>query len=615
MTEDGDETDTNIESNQDTPPATMPELKRSVAPTNVRDIPFVPRRSPVPVSDEQRTALLNAGLNPWVAHAFALRGVNTPEDALGDYRLLPFTGPQGLKGITEMAHHLANAIQKQEKIMIVADYDCDGATACAIGVSGLRAMGANIDYMVPNRFKDGYGLTPKIVAQVAEHKPVWILTVDNGIASHAGIDEANRRGIKVLVTDHHLPTSTPPEPPAAVAIVNPNQHGCPFPSKALAGCGVMYYVLAGVRQELRARGELADGGPNLSEWLDIVALGTVADVVKLDQNNRWIVRKGLDRIRQGLVHPGIQALFDLAGRSIYTALSQNFGFAVGPRINAAGRLKDMSVGIQCLLAATYDDAMPLAEELNKLNVERKSKENQMKEEAWALIDLEKQDKRMTRVVFSPSFHEGVIGIVAGRIKEITNCPTIVFAPADGEPGKVKGSGRSIEGIHLRDVLDLVYKQDPSLLPKFGGHAMAAGLTIDEARLPEFKDAFDAAVGRSMGLNAMQKVLEVDGELPTHAITVETAYALEREPWGQGFPEPVWTGTFNVVESHLMGKDQAHLRMILARDGETFTAVQFFNSDLPSSDVVEIAYTLNTNEFRGNVSVQLMVKEKKSVRSA
>lgn len=430
----------------------------------------IQKQYPDGITNEAELNLIKSGINPWVARSLVLRNVIDPDIAKGNYRIKPF---HILKDMSNLARNLANAIENEDKIVIVADYDCDGATSCAIGLTGLKAMGANIDFIVPNRFKHGYGLSPSVVDLVVPMKAKWILTVDNGISCQEGVDYANSKGIKVLITDHHLPAKNKPNP-NAVALVNPNQEGDTSGLNNMAGCGVIYYTLAAVREELLSRKYFKDNvGPNLADWLDLVALGTVADVVKLDDNNRWLVKQGLRRIRAGKVRPGIKALFDIAGKDTNNAISQDFGFAIGPRINAAGRLEDMTIGIRCLIADNYKEASILAMELDDLNTRRKNIENEMKEFAWETIDIEGQKDRMTKVVYGHDFHEGVIGIVAGRIKETTDCPTIVFAPAEGEeneqgePTLIKGSGRSVPTLHLRDALDLVFKNKPYIFKAFG----------------------------------------------------------------------------------------------------------------------------------------------------
>ena len=565
-------------------------------------LPIVHREFPEGVGLEAVEALTKAGINRWVAHSLALRGVDNPATALGQYRIEPY---QSLRDIHKVAKTIAQGIVEQKRFVVVADYDCDGATACTVAVSGLRAMGADVDFVVPNRFIHGYGLTPSVVDMVVPMKPDWIVTVDNGTASNAGIDAANAYGIGVLVTDHHLPG---PTLPAAEGIVNPNQPDCPFPSKNLAGVGVIYYVLAAVRDALKAMGKLPTPEPNLGAWLDIVALGTVADVVKLDANNRWLVQQGLKLIRRGGARPGVKALFDVAGLDWRRATSQNFGFGLGPRINAAGRLDDMTVGIRCLLAENEEEALHYAYMLDDYNIRRKEIEKSMKDVAWNTIDVEKQAGNFTRVVFDPTFHEGVIGIVAGRIKEEANTPVVVFAAA-AEEGFIKGSGRSINGVHLRDVLDMVHKRGNELFSKFGGHAMAAGMTLPEANLPAFSTLFEAATKEVMGGQLSQKFVLIDGELPASALDMETAEAFSDQVWGQGFEEPVFLGRFELLDAVLVGAEQNHLRMKVRLGAREFTAMQFFTKDIPEGDSVTLAYKLSINEFQGRRSVNLIVADR------
>lgn len=573
----------------------------------------IQKQYPDGITNEAELNLIKNGINPWVARSLVLRNVIDPDIAKGNYRIKPF---HILKDMSNLARNLANAIENEDKIVIVADYDCDGATSCAIGLTGLKAMGANIDFIVPNRFKHGYGLSPSVVDLVVPMKAKWILTVDNGISCQEGVDYANSKGIKVLITDHHLPAKNKPNP-NAVALVNPNQDGDTSGLNNMAGCGVIYYTLAAVREELLSRKYFKDDvGPNLADWLDLVALGTVADVVKLDDNNRWLVKQGLRRIRAGKVRPGIKALFDIAGKDTNNAISQDFGFAVGPRINAAGRLEDMTIGIRCLIADNYKEASILAMELDDLNTRRKNIENEMKEFAWETIDLEGQKDRMTKVVYGHDFHEGVIGIVAGRIKETTDCPTIVFAPAEGEeneqgePTLIKGSGRSVPTLHLRDALDLVFKNKPYIFKAFGGHAMAAGLTIYKKHLEEFKDEFDNAVKTLLNNEPYKKILEIDGDLLATDISVRTAEILNNEVWGQGFPEPLWASYFKVLDARLIGKDENHVKLLLEKDNHRWDAIQFFNTDLPQiGQQIHVAYRIGINEFNNKIMAQIMIVDK------
>lgn len=567
------------------------------------------KRYPAGVTLQHEQDLIKHGINPWVARALLLRSVTDPQIALSKYKIKHYST---LKGMKSIAFNLANAIENQDKITIVADYDCDGATSCAIGLTGLQKMGANIDFVVPNRFEHGYGLSPKVIDMLIETKgkPVWILTVDNGIASHEGVDYANKQGIKVLVTDHHLPV-TGKENPKAVAIVNPNQEGDTSGLGNMAGCGVIYYTLAAVREELNNRGYFTteNPAPNLAEWLDLVALGTIADVVKLDDNNRWLVRQGLNRIKQGKVRDGMRALFYIAGKDIAEATSQDFGFALGPRLNAAGRLKDMTVGIRCLVSENYDEALELAKQLDDLNIERKTIEKDMREIAWQTIDVELQNNNLTKVVYGKDFHEGVIGIVAGRIKENTNCPTIVFADAE-EEGCIKGSGRSVPTVHLRDALDIVYKANPDIFKGFGGHAMAAGLTIKKEYLQEFKKLFEEAVNGILDGKPYQRIIEVDGDLRASDISINTALIISNEVWGQGFLEPIWYGDFHIVDAKMMGKEEDHIKLKVMKDGQYFDAVQFFNKKLPVvGETITLIYRIGVNDFRGQVTPQIMIIDK------
>lgn len=576
---------------------------------------IIEKKYPNGISENDVLKLIDAGKNPWVSNSLALRGVKDPAESMWKYQLVNFFE---LKGMKELVENLIVAIQKKEKIVIVADYDCDGATACAIGMLGLKGLGANIDFIVPNRFKHGYGLTPSVIEDLMYKEPKWILTVDNGIASHEGVEYANKKGIKVLVTDHHLPAKDKENPPA-VAIVNPNQAGDESGLNNMAGCGVIFYTVCALRSEMIKRGIITkEEAINIVELLDIVALGTVADVVILDKNNRWLVKKGLDRIRAGVANPGINALFEIAGKDTRFASSIDFGFALGPRLNAAGRLEDMTIGIRCLMSSDYEEAKNLGLQLNELNQKRKEIENEMKDYAQHFMDETIPENAMTRVIFGEDFHEGVIGIVAGRIKEKNDVPTIVFAPAehknelgeDIEPKLIKGSGRSVPGLHLRDAIDVVYKKYPKIFKGFGGHAMAAGVTILKDELELFSREFESAVNQIMNGKKFQKSLEVDAILPVSAMTIETTRELEKEVWGQGFNDPIWYGMFTVESASLMGVGEQHLRLSVSKDGKVFNAVHFFNNKQPKvGDKIGIAYKLNVNVFRNVENLQLMIVDK------
>ena len=543
--------------------------------------------------------LHQSGIHPVMARLYAARGLLDAKELASELTaLLP---PPGLLHIDAAAVYLADAIAARRKLVIVADYDCDGATACAVGLRGLRAMGAVVDYIVPNRFEYGYGLTPEIVdLAVREKSPDVIVTVDNGIASIDGVDEANRRGIDVVVTDHHLPGE---HLPAAKVIVNPNQPDCGFPSKNLAGVGVMFYVLLALRAELRRRGVFdAQTQPKLDALLDLVALGTVADVVKLDANNRILVAQGLKRMRAGRMHAGIAALFRAAGREARRASPFDLGFALGPRLNAAGRLSDMSLGIECLTTDDEGRAWAIAQQLDEINRERRTIEADMQDTALMLLDTYNPQDRTTISVFDPSWHQGVIGIVASRLKDKFYRPTITFA--DAGDGWIKGSGRSIAGFHLRDALDLVSKHAPSLIDKFGGHAMAAGLTIRAAALGAFTDAFEA-VGKSLlERHQLERVIETAGPLESAYFTTQFIELLDAQVWGQGFAPPLFCDEFRIVNQRIL--KERHLKLTVEKDGGRYDAIWFGHvASLPER--ARIAYRLDANEFNGVTRVQLLVE--------
>ncbi|WP_269533158.1 single-stranded-DNA-specific exonuclease RecJ [Chitinimonas sp. BJYL2] len=550
----------------------------------------------VPADAEQ--ALLQAGLHPVEARVYAARGVHDAGELETELRhLLP---PDGLLGLSAVAARLADAITAQERILIVADYDADGATACAVGLRGLRLLGAVVDFLVPNRFEYGYGLTPEIVDLAATRKPKLIVTVDNGIASVAGVARAKALGIEVLVTDHHLPGDALPDAP----IVNPNQPGCTFGSKHLAGVGVMFYTLLGLRAELRRRGAFGEeSGPNLAVLLDLVALGTVADVVKLDANNRILVDQGLKRMRTGKACAGIDALYRAAGREPRRASAFDLGFMLGPRLNAAGRLDDMSLGIACLTTDDADQALAMARQLDQLNRERRDIEAGMQNAAEATLAKVDVGNQYTITLFDADFHQGVVGLLASRLKDKHHRPAIVFADA-GEGG-IKGSGRSIPGLHLRDALDLVSKRHPELIQRFGGHAMAAGLTLaSEAALKPFALAFETVCRELMDAQALHRTIETDGELDSAAMTLDLAERLDGRVWGQGFPAPRFVGQFRVVQQRIVG--EKHLKLSLANGrGQQFDAM-YFQHDEPLPDQVDAVYQLSVNEWQGRRSLQLLL---------
>ena len=542
-------------------------------------------------------SLTASGLHPVLARIYAARGIAQPAQL--ETRLTGLIPFDSLKNIHAAAQRLADAIARQERILVVADYDADGATACAVALRGLALLGGSADYLVPNRFEYGYGLTPEIVRLAAERRPDLIVTVDNGIASVAGVAEAKRLGIEVLVTDHHLPGDELPE----ALIVNPNQPGCPFPSKNLAGVGVMFYVLLALRAELRARGIFsADTAPNLAQLLDIVALGTVADVVRLDANNRILVEQGLRRMRAGRACAGIRALFQAAARDPARASAFDLGFMVGPRLNAAGRLEDMSLGIACLLTDDAAAALAIAQRLHALNAERRSIEADMQETALASLDAIETSDSYSLVLFDPGWHQGVIGILASRLKDKFHRPAVCFAR--GNNGEIKGSGRSIGALHLRDALDIVSKRAPDLILKFGGHAAAAGLSIRAADFERFAALFEQTVQGLLSPGDLSKVIETDGELPLETLNLELAQALDGQVWGQGFPAPSFSGVFRVAQQRVVG--EKHLKLRLEMAGQLFESILFFR-DQPLPERIHAVYRPEMNLYNGSASLQLKLE--------
>ena len=555
-----------------------------------------------------RTAwtLEQAGIHPLLSRLFAARGIQSP-DELDDglAKLLP---PNTLKGTEAAAVLLADAIAAQKRLCIVADYDCDGATACAVGLRGLRMLGAQqVSYIVPDRVVDGYGLTAPIAQRVQQSGADVLITVDNGIASMEGVTQAQALGLQVLVTDHHLPAATLP---SADVIVNPNQPGCSFESKALAGVGVMFYVLLALRAELRKRGLFtAETQPKLDALLPLVALGTVADVVKLDNNNRRLVAQGLKRIRAGAMPSGMLALFRAAGRDARVATTFDFGFALGPRINAAGRLSDMTLGIECLSTDDAARADELAKQLDSINRERRDIEGDMREQAMEIAESlmdESEEPPPAICVFDPDFHEGVVGIVASRIKDKFHRPCFVFA-ASNAPGKeheLKGSGRSIPGFHLRDALDLMVKKHPHLLLRFGGHAMAAGCTIEEEHLELFEASFMEVAAQLLSPATLQRKLETDGPLEGQYRRVEFVDVMHKEVWGQGFAPPVFSDEVEVVSQRLVG--EKHLALKLKHQGQPVDGIWFGRIE-PLPARVKLAYRLDVDEWQGQKRVRFMVE--------
>lgn len=554
------------------------------------------RRPAHPASE----TLQAAGIPPVLARIYASRGIASAAELDHSLRALPSYA--SMRGIGDAADRLCRAIAGGERVVIVADYDADGATACAVGVRGLRALGANVDFIVPNRFEYGYGLTPEIVELASRLSPRLIVTVDNGIASVDGVRAAAARGIDVVVTDHHLPG---PVLPAPAIIVNPNQPGCGFASKHIAGVGVMFYVLFATRARLREGGAFASRPePNLARLLDLVALGTVADVVRLDQTNRIFVDQGLARIRAGSAHPGVRALFAVAGRSPERATTYDLGFVAGPRLNAAGRLADMSIGIRCLLSDSDAEAMDLARQLDALNRERREIEATMQDEALAdLGAVDVADDQFTLCMFRPEWHQGVVGIVAARLKDRFHRPAFVFARGGG--GDLRGSGRSIAGFHLRDALDMVSKRSPGAIVKFGGHAFAAGLTLREGALPDFRDAFETVAREQLTPALLARTLESDGALGRGELDIRLARVLRQSVWGQGLPPPTFDDTFDVVASRIVGGQ--HTKLTLERAGERFEAILFRHSD-PLPPRLLAAYRPEVNEWQGTEGLELTIEQ-------
>ncbi|WP_423811378.1 single-stranded-DNA-specific exonuclease RecJ [Pseudohongiella acticola] len=579
------------------------------------------QRRPAP-PDAALTALMAPGgaAHPLLARIFASRNITDPADLILEPAGL--LTPSTLKGLQPATELLWQTLQQQGRILVVSDFDADGATSCAVVLRALRLMGFNnLDFIVPDRFTYGYGLSPEIVPLAIARDPQLIITVDNGISSHEGVALAKAAGISVLITDHHLPGATLP---AADAIVNPNQPGCTFASKALAGVGVVFYLMLGLRALLRDKDWFGSQGiaePRLADLLDLVALGTVADVVPLDRNNRILVSEGLRRIRQGRACEGILALLNQGRRPYHTLVAADLGFAVGPRLNAAGRLEDMSLGIACLLSDDAQSARQLAARLDRINDERKRIEGEMREQAMAALNTMQAQLNDTRempaalCLYDAQWHQGVVGILASRVKEQFHRPVIVFADADSSGDdctEVKGSARSVPGLHIRDLLDQIAAQHPGLISRFGGHAMAAGLSLDKSRLDDFEAAFVSAARQLLDADALQKRMLTDGAIEAPQMRLETAEMLrEAGPWGQGFPEPLFDGEFELVSQRIVG--EKHLKMTLlplhSRDLLDAIAFNIDTSIWPDQGItrVHLVYKLDVNEFRGQRQLQLLVE--------
>ncbi len=543
------------------------------------------------------------GVPSFVANILARRGVESEQEL--ELKLKHLLAPT-MKGLTEAVQLIDQAIDAGQKIVIVGDYDADGATSTTLMVLALRDIGAHVDYLVPDRFKYGYGLTPAIAdLAFANFTPDLLITVDNGISSHEGVKQAQDHGMQVIITDHHLTTKPTP---AAEAVVNPNQLGCDFPSKALAGVGVAFYVLANLSTH---RKKLGKSSTVITNYLDLVALGTYADVASLDYNNRILVDAGLKRIQQHLCRPGISALLEIAGRDAATLKAQDLGFVLGPRINAAGRMETMDIGIECLLAPDLATAYPLAEQLNQLNVERRQVEGKIKQEALTeleKIQLDENTLPAALIMFEQHWHQGVIGIVAGRLKEQFHRPSIVFA-ADEDGIHIKGSARSIEGIHIRDSIERIAEQYPHLVSHFGGHAAAAGLTIKKQHFAEFKQVFEQLIAE-MDESLFTATLWTDGELPASAFQIETVDLLQNlSPWGQKFPQPIFEGIFKILDYRWLKDVHLKLRVALENgqvvDAIAFSAIDKYKFD-PMKQHVRLVYELDKNVFNGNVSLQMRI---------
>jgi single-stranded-DNA-specific exonuclease len=588
--------------------------------SHARQMPILRQRSVDPAAFARLTA---GGVHPVLARVLAARGVNEPSDI--DDGLDGLVPPTRLLNIDAAARVLADAIRAQKKCLVVADFDADGATACAVAVRGLRRFGAHVEFLVPDRFTFGYGLTPALVAHAAQRyadDPIdLIITVDNGISSITGVNAARELGIDVLITDHHLPGAQLPN----ALIVNPNHPDCHFPSKNLAGVGVMFYVLLGLRAHLREIGHYGTSdAPRLDDLLPIVALGTVADVVKLDANNRRLVSQGLRRLRKGNSFAGLNALFQVANVDIRLANASHFGFAIGPRLNAAGRLSDMSIGIRCLLSDDVDEAMRLAEELDTLNKARREIESDAREQAVMLANAvmestlvnsplggDSGSARFSIVLHDPSWHPGIVGLIAGRLKESFHRPVIVFAD-DQDPSQIKGSCRSIPGVHIRDVLERIDTQHPGLIRTFGGHAMAAGLAIAKDRLDEFRQRLEATVSEFASPEDLHQVIETDGSLDPEFIRLDLASMIAQHIWGQGFPSPVFVNRFQILQQRRL--KEKHLKLLLAQaDSEQGTnkgasriEAIWFNAPQDLGPSAHLAYRLAVNDWQGTSSVQLEI---------
>ena len=552
-------------------------------------------------------SFIKNGTNPVLSNLFAARDIKSIQDV--DYSFDKLISPDLLKSGKDAANLLIDKINRKEKIIIIGDYDVDGATATACAFLGLKKFGANVDFIVPNRFKYGYGLTPDIVDLAYKKNPGLILTVDNGIASIEGVKKANTYGIDVVITDHHLPGDKLPD---TKFIVNPNQLSCKFPSKNLCGAGVIFYVLILVRSEIRNKknddNDYKMAEPSLGDLIDLVALGTIADLVKLDFNNRVLVNFGIKKIRSGSCNFGIEAILNLSKKKFTDIKTSDLSYLIAPKINAAGRLSDMSIGIKCLIAKNKKEATIYANKLNIINQQRKIIEDKMKKEAFSILDNHSINNTYSISLFDKQWHQGVIGIVASRLKERYFCPTIIFA--QDEDGNLKGSGRSIPNFHLRDALDLISKKNPSLIITFGGHAMAAGLSIRKENFPLFCSEFELIAEKHLSPNDLKIIIENDKAIPKEYMNIETIKEINSQIWGQGFPAPVFFGVFDVISQEIIAKK--HNKSILENINGQYEAI-FFNFSNELADRIEIIYTLEINEFNNKSSIQLIIMSQNEIR--
>ncbi|AGF46860.1 single-stranded-DNA-specific exonuclease [Candidatus Kinetoplastibacterium desouzaii TCC079E] len=553
------------------------------------------------IEQQHSQKLIENGIHPLLSRLLSSRGIEQLIDI--HYEWISLLNPIKLNQIEKASKFLANSIINNKRILIVADYDCDGATACAVGIRGLRSMGGNVDFIVPNRFNNNYGLTPEIIKQACEKsntKPDIIITVDNGIASVEGVEYAKKIGIDVIITDHHLPGKILPN---ALAIINPNNQGCNFPSKNLSGVGVIFYLMIHLRSEMRNNGTYnKDTAPKLNELVDLVALGTIADLVKLDKNNRLLVTQGLKRIRLNNTHPGIKALFRISNKNIENATTSDLGFSIAPKINAAGRLSDMSLGIHCLITNDYNEAMKIANKLNEINNERKNIQEKTNLQAIKEINTYRSDLKYSICLANDNWNHGIVGLVSSKLKEKYWKPSIAFAPSNDL--ELKGSGRSVNGINIKDILDLISKNYPGVIKQFGGHAMAVGLTINKNNFQKFTFAFEEIVKNLTKNNQPEAIIENDGSLEIEFANVETANLLKKQVWGSGFEEPVFIDNFEVISQKLI--NDKHLKLSIKRNNKIFDAICFDHKEVNYKHIKAV-YKLDINVWNGASNLQLVIQ--------